>query len=198
MDNYVYRVGENIYINLTNKCSNNCSFCIRNGREGMNDIKLWLSKEPAAADVFAQLKLQGDLKKFGEIVFCGFGEPTYNLDTLIEVGRFLVGSGYKVRLNTNGHGSRINGKNIVPLIKNSLTEINVSLNSGDKEKYAAECESIYGLEAYDIMLQFAKECKKEGIRVVLSVVDIIGEAEILKCQAVAKQNNLPLRVRKFE
>lgn len=197
MDNYVYEVGSNLYINLTNQCSNSCVFCIRNGREGMNNTPLWLKNEPAALDVIVSLEKK-DLTKYGEVVFCGFGEPTYNLDALIEVGKYLVGKGKKVRLNTNGHGNKINGRDITPLLVGAVNEINVSLNASSAQQYNRECNCIYGEEGFFLMLDFAKACKKNGIKVVLSVVDVVGDNEIEKCKQLAAKHNLPLRVRKFE
>ena len=29
MDTYVYKIGNNLYVNLTNRCSNRCTFCVR-------------------------------------------------------------------------------------------------------------------------------------------------------------------------
>lgn len=197
MDNYVYEVGSNLYINLTNQCSNSCVFCIRNGREGMNNTPLWLKNEPTALDVLVSLEKK-DLTKYGEVVFCGFGEPTYNLAALIEVGKYLIGKGKKVRLNTNGHGNKINGKDITPLLVGAVNEINVSLNASSAQQYNRECNCIYGEEGFFLMLEFAKACQKNGIKVVLSVVDVVGDNEIEKCKQLAAKHNLPLRVRKFE
>ena len=88
MNNYVYTIGNKIYINLTNRCSNNCDFCIRKGRDGMENQRLWIDAEPDVQDILDQLP--DNLDDYDEeIVFCGFGEPTYNLDTLDEVASFL-------------------------------------------------------------------------------------------------------------
>ena len=32
MDTITYELGNNLYINLTNRCSNDCEFCVRNGK----------------------------------------------------------------------------------------------------------------------------------------------------------------------
>ena len=47
------------------------------------------------------------------------------------------------------------------------------------------------------MLSFAKKCREQTENVALSVVDVIGEAEIIKCQKIADSLNIPLRVRKY-
>lgn len=84
---YVYKAYGNLYINLTNKCSNSCDFCIRNGRDGLEGQPLWLTKEPCAEDVINQLPQ--DLHAYKEVVFCGFGEPTYKLQTMLETAKYL-------------------------------------------------------------------------------------------------------------
>ena len=47
------------------------------------------------------------------------------------------------------------------------------------------------------MIRFAVYCYKEGIRTVMSVVDVIGNEEIEKCRAVAKQAGVEFRVRTY-
>ena len=49
MNTLTYVYDNKIYLNLTNKCSNNCEFCIRHTGDGVLDYYLWLDKEPTAA-----------------------------------------------------------------------------------------------------------------------------------------------------
>ena len=109
MDTYVYELGKSLYINLTNRCSNACTFCVRNGHEGYFGNKLWLQKEPAAEDVLGAIDFS---KKYEQVVFCGFGEPTERADVLVAVAKELKKRGYTVRVNTNGQGNLINGRDI--------------------------------------------------------------------------------------
>ena len=71
MKNYVYEYGDSLYINLTNKCPNNCEFCLRNFKNGVGEDDLRLSREPNFEDVKEALSLF-PLKKYDEIVFCGY------------------------------------------------------------------------------------------------------------------------------
>ena len=48
------------------------------------------------------------------------------------------------------------------------------------------------------MLDFAKKCKAYVPHVILSVVDIIGEDKIKRCQKICDDLNVTLRVRPFE
>ena len=194
MDTYTYQIGNNLYINLTNRCSNRCTFCVRDGKETYEGYSLWLKGgEPTAEEVAAQI---GDPKRYGEIVFCGFGEPTYRLRDMLTLCDYVHGAGGKTRLNTNGHGCLIFGENIVPLLKNRLDGINISLNAPSKEEYDALCRpQVEG--AFEGMLNFARECRAAGLNAWFSVVDLIGEEKIARCRKIAEEVGIPLRVREM-
>ena len=197
MNNYVYIIGNKIYINLTNRCSNNCDFCIRQGREGMSGTALWIDDEPTAADVIEQLPTNLDDYE-PEVVFCGFGEPTYNLEALDEVASYLHCVDKTTRINTNGQANLINKEDVTELIVTSCDVINVSLNECNADKYQQHCNSIFGTKAYEAMLEFATLCKQKGGNVILSVVDSIGAKDIAECQRLADRLHIPLRIRAKE
>lgn len=197
MNNYVYNIGKKLYINLTNRCSNNCDFCIRHGRDGMQGTTLWIEEEPTAEDIIEQLPQ--NLDDFdSEITFCGFGEPTYNLDTLDEVASYLHCIDKTTRINTNGQANLIHGKDVSDVIAVSCDVINVSLNECTTAKYQAHCKSVFGEKAFDALLEFAKLCKQKGGNVVFSVVDSIGKEDVEKCRKLADSMHIPLRVRAKE
>ena len=101
MDTYVYQIGSSLYVNLTNRCSNHCLF-----------YSLWLKEgEPTAEQIIQSI---GNPSAYREIVFCGYGEPTYRLDVMLAVCKYVHDCRGKTRLNTNGHGNLINGRNIAP------------------------------------------------------------------------------------
>ena len=133
MDTYVYSIEDDaehsktLYVNLTNKCSNACLFCIRNTVDEIKGKNMWLEKENVEAkDVISQFE---NFDTPEEVVFCGYGEPFMKLDLLKEVAKYLKDNGIKVRVNTNGHGNFINKKSIVPEIKGLIDVISVSLNA---------------------------------------------------------------------
>ncbi|MEG2086253.1 MAG: TatD family nuclease-associated radical SAM protein [Clostridia bacterium] len=196
MDTYVYKAYGNLYINLTNKCSNSCYFCIRNGHDGICYQPLCLTRDPSSQEVIDALP--EDLTPYKMVVFCGFGEPTCQLDTLLEVAKFLKLKGAYTRVNTNGCSDAINKKPTAHLFKNIIDDINVSLNASNKEKYDSICHSEFGIDAFYIMLQFAINCRNEGINVNFSIVDIIGAEEIAACQKLCDGMGIPLRIRPFE
>ena len=197
-DTYVYVLDGKIYLNLTNKCSNGCDFCVRNERASYYGNYLWLQKgEPTAAQVIAQINGLGDLSRFKEAVFCGFGEPTYRMDVIVEVADFLHEKGLSVRLNTNGQGCLINKRDIIPDLVGKIDLVNVSLNASCYEKYQKICRSMFREAGFDGMVEFAKNCKRQGVAVRFSIVDCIGEEEVEACKRLAQSINVPLYIRDY-
>ncbi len=203
-DQYVYQTGTGLYVNLTNRCSNRCDFCVRNydadktKHHGFAGYDLWLDHEPSSDEVVAKAAAALDAHpETEEIVFCGYGEPTYRVEQLCAVADFAHERGLKTRLNTNGHGNAINGRDITDDIVAHIDTIGVSLNATDAKKYDAICHGKWGEKSFDLMLDFAGRCVKRGGNVVMSVVDIIGQEEIAKAQAIADSIGAKLRVRKM-
>ena len=197
-DTYAYTLDGNLYINLTNKCSNGCDFCVRNERTSYYGNYLWLQKgEPTAVQVIAQINGLGDLTKFKEGVFCGFGEPTYRMEVMREVADYLHEKGISTRLNTNGQGNLINKRDIVPELIGKIDLVNVSLNASCYEKYQKICRSMFREAGFDGMVEFAKSCKRQGVNVRFSIVDCIGEEEVEACKRLASSVNVPLYIRDY-
>lgn len=194
MDTYTYKIGENLYINLTNRCSNRCAFCVRDRSGEYEGYSLWLKEgEPSVEQV---IKAIGNPALYKEIVFCGYGEPTYRLEAMLEICDYVHARGGKTRLNTNGHGSLINGRNIAPELVGKLDGVNISLNSPDAESYNGICRpQVTG--AYEALLQFAKDCKASVVNCWFSVVDCIGKEQLEKCLKIAQDTGIPLRVREY-
>lgn len=196
-DTYVYELDGNVYVNLTNKCSNGCEFCVRNERASYYGNYLWLRHgEPTAEKVIAALSAK-DLSAYKELVFCGFGEPTYKPAEMIQIADFAHSKGLKTRLNTNGQGNLINKRDIVPELAGKIDLVNVSLNAPDAESYQKICRSMFRLDAFPALLDFAKSCVKHGVPCRFSVVDCIGEEALASCRRLAEAQGVPLYVRKF-
>lgn len=170
---------------------NACSFCVRNDKESYFGNALWLEHEPSAAEVIEAIPDRA----YPEVVFCGFGEPTERLDALVEIAGVLKERGHTVRLNTNGQGNLINGRDITTDLAMCVDKVNVSLNAPTAEAYQAVCRSIYGESAFSALISFAKCCRDKSMDVVLSVVDCIGAEAVAACRALAEENGLRLRVR---
>lgn len=195
MNNYAYMLEGKAYINLTNKCGNACTFCIRNTGDGVKDTVLWLDSEPTSEEQVLRSFDALDYKGC-EVVFCGYGEPTENMSVLLKTARELKRRGFKLRLNTNGLGNLANGANIAPELKD-FDVVSVSLNSCNADKYLDITRSAWGIKAFDGVLEFATACKRAGLNVVFTVVDVIGKDDIDACQALCDGMGIPLRIRTY-
>ncbi len=197
-DTYVYTLDGNLYINLTNKCSNGCDFCVRNERSSYYGNYLWLRHgDPTAEKVIAAVNAMGDISRFKEVVFCGFGEPTYKVAEMVALCDYFHGKGMKTRLNTNGQGNLINKRDIVPDLKGKIDFVNISLNASCAEKYQPICRSQFGEAGFAGLIEFAKICRKNEVPCRFSIVDCIGEEEVEACKRLAESVKIPLYVRKY-
>lgn len=186
-----YEMWGNLYLNITNRCTNACGFCVRYQTDVLWGYTLKLEREPTVEEVVAAV---GDPARYHEVVFCGFGEPTVRLDVVTEVGRRVRAAGGRVRLDTNGHGSAIWNRNIVPELAAAVDSVSVSLNAADADAYERLCKPRFGSRAFDHVVAFVRECRKAGLETVVSVVDVPG-VDVEKVRALAASLGVPLRVR---
>ena len=196
----LYKVHNNLYINLTNRCPYSCTFCLRQKMDKVGESDtLWLLREPTAEEVIEEFK-KWDVDGFHEIVFCGFGEPTEAFDVLKKVAKFIKSKYNKpIRLNTNGVGNLINKRNIAPELKGLIDTVSISLNNPDPEEYAKLVRSKYGVKSFQEMIDFAKECKKYVPNVVMSTVDTtISHEEEKKCKEICDKIGAEYRIRPWE
>lgn len=196
----LYKVHNNLYINLTNRCPYSCTFCLRQKMDKVGESDtLWLLREPTAEEVIEEFK-KWDVDSFDEIVFCGFGEPTEAFDVLKKVAEFIKSKYNKlIRLNTNGVGKLINQRNIAPELKGLIDKVSISLNNPDPEEYAKLVRSKYGEKSFQEMINFAKECKKYVPNVVMSTVDTtISHEEEKKCKEICDEVGAVYRIRPWE
>ncbi len=199
-DTYLYALDGNLYVNLTNKCSNGCDFCVRNERESYYGHYLWLQHgDPTADKVMAVVTggQAGSMSQYKEAVFCGFGEPTYKMSEMLQLCDFFHARGLKTRLNTNGQGNLINKRDITPDLKDKIDLVNISLNASCAEKYQPMCRSQFGESAFAAIIEFAKSCRKNGVNCRFSIVDCIGEEEIEACKRLAESVKVPLYIRSY-
>lgn len=196
----VYEYGENLYINLTNRCPCTCEFCLRQSSNGVGSAdSLWLEHEPGAPDVMDELRRM-DAKSYGELVFCGYGEPFSAFGVMLEVCRGIRLE-YKeavIRVNTNGLGDLINGREVAPELVGLVDIISISLNTSDPGNYVKICKPEYGDQAFPAVLRFAESCKKHVPEVIFSVVDVIPDWDIKACRQIAELIGVSFRVRHFE
>lgn len=196
----LYEVHDNLYVNLTNRCSCACTFCLRQDRDQVGKSgSLWLDHEPTADEVIREFS-KFRREDYTEVVFCGFGEPTEAFDVLKEVAAFVKKEwNCPIRINTNGQGSLINGRDIAPELSGLIDTVSISLNNPDPEKYQEIVRSRFGEKGYEGMLSFAKECKKYVPRVVMTTVDTtITKAEEAQCRKICEELGVTYRIREWE
>ncbi|MEM0008311.1 MAG: TatD family nuclease-associated radical SAM protein [Candidatus Bathyarchaeia archaeon] len=195
----VYWLGENLYLNITNKCSNKCYFCLRNFRNGVGGFNLKLEKEPAVSEIIAELENVINWRNWREIVFCGFGEPLMRLDCVLEVSRWIrrhYGKIVTLRVDTNGQALLLNeGREVVEELKMAgVDKISVSLNAHDKETYNQVCKPTFE-NAFESVIEFVKKAR-ELLDVEITAVRI-PEVDIQKVEEIARQMGVKFRVREY-
>ena len=200
MNNILYKVYDNIYVNLTNKCPCACTFCLRQNmdRVGESD-SLWLKSEPTVEEVKKEFASR-DISGYKEVVFCGFGEPTERVDAIIEIAKFVKENYYKpIRINTNGLGNLINGRDITPDFKGIIDVVSISLNTPNKEDYLKTVRPKFGEISFGSLLDFAKKCVAVVPKVILTTVEttITKEQEEL-CAKICKDIGATYRIRAWE
>ncbi|WP_373154724.1 TatD family nuclease-associated radical SAM protein [Clostridium sp. AUH-JLR23] len=188
-----------VYVNLTNRCPCACTFCLRQTKEMEEGHSLWLEEEPTVEDVIKEFQ-KYDLDDFHEVVFCGFGEPLERVEDVIQIAGILkhFRRDLPIRVNTNGLACLIHQRDVTPEFKGRIDTVSISLNAPDAKEYDALTRSRFGIKSFQAMLDFAKSCREYVPFVVMSVVDIIGEEKIKKCQAICDDLGVTLRVRPFE
>lgn len=195
-----YEVHDNIYVNLTNKCPCACTFCLRQTRDHMeNSHVLWLEHAPSFEEVQEAMKAV-DFSKYKEVVFCGFGEPTEALDVLKQSAK-LIKEKYNmpIRINTNGLGNLVNGRDIVPELEGLVDTISISLNTPNADEYHKLVRSRFGEQSFDAMIDFAEECTKYIPNVVMTTVDTtITHEEEKQCQEICDRTGAKYRIRPWE
>lgn len=185
---------------MTNKCPCACTFCLRQTRDEMEGSgSLWLEREPTVEEVKDEFS-KFDIDKYGEIVFCGFGEPTERLDDILEICRFIKEKyNKKIRINTNGLADLIHGKNTAPMFEGLIDVVSISLNTPNKERYLELTRSKFGIESFDAMIKFAENVKNYVGEVVLSTVATTLSAEEEKeCAEICARIGVTYRIRPFE
>ena len=180
-----YQIRNTLYLNLTTRCTADCSFCTRLTRPVVQGYNLKLDREPTAEEVWHSID---DCKKYDEIVFCGYGEPTLRLDIIKEISKKIKEVGGKVRLNTNGHGNVINKRNILPELKGLVDSISISLNADTAEAYDRIVRPLPGLrnEIYDRVKEFIEEAKKHIQEVQATIVTHQEGVDEEKCEEMSK------------
>jgi TatD DNase family protein len=187
-----YKIRDSLYLNITNRCTNRCCFCVRFITAYVKGHKLQISHEPTEDELKDAI---GDPSRYKEVVFCGYGEPLIRLDLVKNLSGWIKQNKGTVRINTNGHGNLIHGRNILPELKGIVDSISISLDAHDEETYDRICRPIYE-NAFKEVIEFIRESKKYIPHVEATVVELEG-VDIEKCREITDGLGVRLRIRKL-
>jgi TatD DNase family protein len=188
-----YRIRDSLYLNITNRCSNRCSFCAKFDDFTVKGHFLRLDHEPGLAEVMAAI---GEHRDYAEVVFCGYGEPLLRLDLIKAVATELKKGGTPVRINTDGQANLVYGRDILPELAGLVDCISVSLNAADAGTYARLCNTPFGDSAFDGVCRFLTEARKHIPRVVASAVALPG-LDMAAVRKVAESLGVEFREREY-
>lgn len=195
-DTIVYEAHGNLYLNITNRCTSECVFCVKRYSDGVYGYNLRLSREPGLQEIKKELS-EKDLSNYKEVVFTGFGEPLVRLGEVLEITKWLTSQGISVRLDTSGHARLLYPERNVAkeLAGSGMKEVSISLNAHDKKTYDHLCGPKY-TDAYEKMLDFAKDVSDNGMRLRFTVVRL-PVVDIEKCTEIAKEYCADFKVRGY-
>lgn len=188
-----YRIRDSLYLNITNRCTSRCVFCVKFHSDYVKGHNLRLAEEPTVEELKAHI---GGPSRYKEVVFCGYGEPLLRFEVVRDLSKWIKDKGGSVRINTNGHGNAINKRNILPELKGLVDAISISLDAHDEETYNRLCSPALK-NAFNEVLAFIREAKKYIPDVTVTVVEMEG-VDLEKCREIAKEYGVNLRVRKLD
>ena len=170
------------YLNLTSRCNLRCRFCPKfNGRWDVQSHQLKLRGEPELDQV---LEAIGDPGPAEEIVFCGLGEPTLRLHTLLQVSDAMQAQGKPVRINTDGLANLHHGMDITPWLRGRIDALSISLNAQDESLYNAHCRPLRP-GSHGAVLDFIARAVEQVPNVTVTAIDGLPGVDVEACAAIA-------------
>ena len=123
------------------------------------------------------------------------------LDVLLAGAKYIKKRypGKPVRINTNGQGNLIHGKDIIPLLEGLVDTVSISLNTPDPDQYQRLVRSKFGAGSFDAMIDFAKKCTHHVPHVVMTTVETtISHEDEEKCRKICQSIGAHYRIRAWE
>ena len=188
-----YKIRHSLYLNITNRCSNRCTFCAKFDDFTVKGHNLLLDSEPSFDEVMAAI---GQPEGISEVVFCGYGEPLIRLDLVKQVARTLKERGYQIRINTDGQANLAHGRDILPELAGLVDSISISLNAADAATYNKLCNTPFGEAGFSGVCDFIKAASAHIPEVVASVVTVPG-IDVGACRLLAESLGAEFREREY-
>jgi len=188
-----YAIRTSLYLNITNRCTNSCTFCAKFRDFTVKGHQLCLEREPDVAEIKAAV---GDPTAWEEVVFCGYGESLLRLEVVKEIAAWLKTKGIKVRINTDGQANLVYGRNILPELAGLVDSLSVSLNAPDAATYQKWCRSDFGEAGYAAVKDFLRLAREVIPEVTATAVALPG-LDLDACRRVAENLGVAFRPREY-
>lgn len=191
----VYDIRGSRYLNITGRCTLRCQFCPKhNGSKQVHQYELSLDRQVKPDDI---IPLLGNAADFDEYVFCGYGEPTLNLETLLVVATQLKKSGAKVRLNTDGLANLFHRRNILPELASCIDSLSISLNADTEALYIQHCQPKLK-HAFAAVLSFIEMAPTFISDVQVSAINGLEGVDIARCKILVEQRGATFKCRQLD
>lgn len=190
-----YEIRGALYLNITDRCTLECAFCPKfNGTTQVHDFDLALDHRPEVEEIIAAI---GDPSRYSEVVFCGYGEPTLRLKTLLAVADHVKKLGSKVRVNTDGLANLVHKRDVLPEMAGRVDCLSVSLNAQDAATYERHCRpALPG--SFEAVLAFLKAAPKYIPEVTATAIEGLEGVDIAACERLAAGCGVHFRRRKLD
>ncbi len=191
-----YQIGNTLYLNLNDRCTLVCDFCPKTqGTLEYHGYDLSLEHRPEIDEIIAALPQH--LADFDEVVFCGYGEPTLRLKTLLAVAKYIKEQGGKTRINTDGLANLVHKRNVLPEMQGYIDALSISLNAQDEETYNRHCApQLPG--AYDAMREFLRLSPQYIPDVRASAIEGLDGVDIDACRTITEESGAHFTHRKLD
>ena len=195
MQTVSYQIGNRLYLNITDRCTLTCRFCPKNTSEPrVHDFDLALTHRPEEEEIIESI---GDPSRFEEIVFCGYGEPTLRLKTLLRVASWIKQQGGRVRVNTDGLANLVHKRNVLPEMQGLIDALSVSMNAHQESIYNTHCQPALS-GSYGEMLEFLRLAPSYIPEVTATAIDGLAGVDIAACRRLAEQRGVRFRSRQLD
>lgn len=190
-----YRIGDKLYLNITDRCTLRCRFCPKHrDTPQVHDFDLSLVKPPAVMDIVGAI---GNPAAYREVVFCGFGEPTLRLKPLLQVAEYVKSRGGHTRLNTDGLANKVHKRNVLPQLGQHIDAVSVSMNAHCEAVYNRHCQpALPG--SFQAMLEFLSLAPDYIETITATAIEGLDGVDVDACRQLADQCGADFRRRTLD
>lgn len=193
-----YPIRDNLYLNITDRCTLRCNFCPKhNGSHYVHQFDLSLPHKPNTQEILQAIDANGDVRRFSQVVFCGYGEPTLRLRELLTVATHIKAQGGRVRLNTDGLANRVHKRNVLPELARCVDAISVSMNAQNATVYDRHCRPALP-DSYDAMLEFLRQAPNYISDVTATAIAGLEGVDVDRCAVIARDLGVEFRRRQLD